>query len=112
MIEADSYTPSLAFHPRTGALERLTPISAMAFHQFEVRYRGSAMVLRRFAIFWVMSDVTTYFNELESVVGSFKECQGAVKAFRAMVFGVGLGLDWGWKTWSGNRDSRVEPVPN
>ena len=33
------------------------------------------------------------FNELESVVGSFKECYRAVKTFRAMVFGVGLGLE-------------------
>jgi hypothetical protein len=22
-----------------------------------------------------------------------------------------LRLDWGWKKWTGNRDSRVEPVP-
>ena len=27
------------------------------------------------------------------MAGSFKECQGAVKTFRAMVFGVGLGLE-------------------
>jgi hypothetical protein len=41
------------------------------------------------------------------VVGSFKECQGAVKTFRAMVFGVGLGL----KNLDSNRDSRAEPYP-
>jgi hypothetical protein len=42
------------------------------------------------------------------VVGSFKECQGAVKTFRAIVYGVRLGLK---NVEMQNRDSGVEPVP-
>ena len=43
---------------------------------------------------WVMSDVTNVFSTSWRERGwSLKECQGAVKTFRAMVFGVGLGLE-------------------
>lgn len=45
----------------TGALKRLTPISQMAFHQFEERYCGSAMVLRRLRSLGT-SDVINVFS--------------------------------------------------